>query len=92
MTPLEMAAIVLLALIALVVIQLSILYVYHYYFLVPLFKLMSYQGGVDIPPSFDASFIPPHAKRTPTQTSKEPRRPLEGQALLDMVDKLTNAY
>lgn len=89
MTPLEMAAIVLLALIALVVIQLSILYVYHYYFLVPLFKLMSYQGGVDIPPSFDASFNPPHVKKP---TPKEPRRPLEGQALLDMVDKLTNAY
>jgi hypothetical protein len=89
MTPLEMSAIVLLGLIALVIIEISVLYVYHYYFLVPLFKLMSYQGGVEIPPSFEASFVPPHARKP---TAKEPRRPLEGQALQEMMDKLTNAY
>jgi hypothetical protein len=89
MTPLEMLAIALLALFGLITVQVTILYVYHYYFLVPLFKLMSYQGGVSIPSDYDSSFIPPLTRK---QTPKEPRRPLEGKALTDMMDKLNNAY
>jgi hypothetical protein len=89
MTPLEMTAIVLLALFGLIIIQITILYIYHYYFLVPLFKLMSYQSGVSIPSSFDSTFTPPLTRKQPP---KEPRSPLEGKALTDMMDKLNNAY
>jgi len=88
MTPLELAAILLFTLVAIFFMQLAILFVYHYYFLVPLFKLMSYQSGVNLPSTFDAALTSPIPKR---QLPKEPRSQLEGQPLKEMMDKLTNA-
>jgi hypothetical protein len=87
MSPLEITAILLLALFAMIMTQVSIIYIYHYYFLVPLFKLMSYQSGVDIPPSFDASLNPPTARKTSTRSPV-----LNGNAVRDMMDKLNNAF
>jgi len=53
---------------------------YHRYFIVPLFKLMSYQSvtakeEVELP-----SFV----------VKKEFRKPLEGKALADLMDKIHN--
>jgi hypothetical protein len=85
MTPLEMSAIILFALIAIVICQIVILYIYHYYFLVPLFKLMSYQSGVDLSSSLNPVINPPIAK-------KSTRSALTGQALTDLMDKVNNAF
>jgi hypothetical protein len=89
MSPLELVAIGLLLFLGFGLIQVTLLYVYHYYFLVPLFKLMSYQSGVDIPPTFETALTPPTMGKQP---KKEPRRALEGRDLQEMMDKLTNAY
>jgi hypothetical protein len=89
MTPLEMTAVLLIGLLTLILVEVTILYIYHYYFLVPLFKLMSYQSGVDIPSSFDSAFTQPTLSKAP---KKEPRKALQGKDLADMMDKLTNAF
>ena len=83
MSPLEMTAVALIAVLMMIVSQVTIIYIYHYYFLVPLFKLLSYQSGVDIPPSFDSSLTPPTKKSTRSAQ-------LSGKAVQDMMDKLNN--
>jgi hypothetical protein len=88
MSPLELAAILLFTVVVMFVTQAITLFIYHYYFLVPLFKLMSYQSGANIPTAFEAALTSPFEKRQPP---KEPRSKLEGQTLRDIMDKLTNA-